>query len=755
MKKLLVLALFIIVLFNSEVIAQIVNGQISGRIIDSNNQAPLTGVNVALVGTKRGSASDNEGRFLISNLPPGKYQLKFTMMGYKTVIKSNIWIFANQMTQLNVVMSPEVLLMNEIVVTPGKYSLAQSHTTKRQIFSHHDITHLPATMDDICRVVQTIPGITVSNDYSAHFHVRGGEHDENLILLDGTEIFDPYHLKNVWGAVGIINMDVIEDVQVMTGGFPAQFGDKLSSIVQITTKEGNKALSGNIGIGGTGVKALIQGPIPGGSWFLSYRKSFLKQAVEILNSPITFSPSFYDLQSKVTFQVSPNQKFVFNILHSADNTYLEQWKNKKKLKSDYGNFYIGLIWKSIVSPKLFFEMVFSRGENFWNNKIGDYKREKLNLAEYVWQYNIDFHALKNHNLRAGITYKDIKYYYDYQSHVSSIQNEKFESLIKGLTDTSLIRPRTYKLSFFLQDEWKILNSLITNLGIRFDHFEYNKDNQFSPRLGFAYCITNNLVLRTAWGYYYQAPNYTELNSMKGANYNPRAEKSVHYILGVEQHFDTKNSIRIEGYYKNLQNMIGYYIADGSKLQYGNPYHGFCKGLEIFLKLGIDKQFNGWLSYAYSISKIEETVFDPLTFTLKQKLNYRYTDQPHNLTLVLNFKVFKNWNIDLRWRYLSGIPYTPVYPVWDSNSSGKHEVIDFQAGEYHSSRYPAYHRLDLRLMNTFFFKKCSLTTFLEIKNVYNRKNVLIYDYDIDALSQFNRIAYHTLPRIPSIEVCLEF
>lgn len=752
MKKLLILILFISAFIRPKLVAQITTGQISGRIIDVTNQVPLPNVNVTISGTRFGSASNSHGRYVINQLSPGVYQFQFKMMGYKTVVKSNIEIFANQTAELNVAMSPEVIPLQEIIVTPGQYSLAQSHEITGQAFSQQEISRLPATLDDICRVVQMIPGVTVANDFSAHFHVRGGEHDENLILLDGIEIFDPYHLKDVGGAIGIVNMDVIENVQVLTGGFTAQFGDKLSSVVQINTKDGDKRFEGNIGIGGTGVKTLIKGPLPYGSWFLTYRKSFLKEAVTFLNPPYTISPSYYDFQGKLNFQLTSDQKLTFNALHSSDHNYLEKWKNQNRLKSDYGNFYIGMIWKNILSPGLLSELICSRGENFWDNKIGDDK-ETLHLVESVLQHTIDYQISARHNLVTGIAYKHIKY--NYQSQFNPVSSADFESLIKGLTDSSSIKPTTYKLGCFVQDSWQITNRLAIHSGIRFDYFDYNKDFQVNPRFGFAYQFCNRLMLRTGWGYYSQSPNYTELTSKKGKRSNPTAENSMHYTVGIEHSFNNSNVIHIEVYYKKLQDMIGHYIENGTELKYGNPYHGYCQGAEVFFKTTFGTKFTGWLTYAYSIAKIQETVVNFESKTIARELCYRYTDQPHNLTCSLNLNLANHWSINLKWRYLSGIPYTPYFPVYEHSGTSEQKAIDIRSGNYHSSRIPAYHRLDLRIMKTFLFSKFRLESFLEIKNVYNQKNILLYDYNIDQSGEFQKIAYYTLPFIPSLEFCFHF
>ena len=306
-------------------------------------------------------------------------------------MQEEVKVEEGKVTHLDVTLSQMILTMPEVVVTPGAFRMAQQQIARRQSMERDRLQSLPATFNDVNRVLHVMPGVSFAHDGSAHFHVRGGNQEENLILLDGVEIFDPYHLKNLGGAVGILNMDMIDQVDILTGGFPARYGDKLSSVVNIENRVSDaERITGSFGIGGTGSKLLMEGPIPNGSWLLSYRKSFLKEAIKLLNpSENTFIPSFYDAQGKTAYKINSSNQLIFNLLLSEDKSYFDSWYLNRDLNSSYSNRYIGLVWKSIVTPKMLSEFTYSNGMNKRTNQVDHEKAEDFKLRENVFQWQLD------------------------------------------------------------------------------------------------------------------------------------------------------------------------------------------------------------------------------------------------------------------------------------------------------------------------------------------------------------------------------
>lgn len=726
-------------------------GIIAGTVTGIDGK-PLMGVNITVSGTTRGTISDNQGHYRFENLAPNAYILKFSLIGYPPESRKII-VQPGETTWMNITLHEQPLLMPEITVTPGNFSISQSQTAKQQSIPKENIEAVPATLDDVCRVLQIMPGVTFSDDYSAHFHVRGGKQNENLILLDGMEIYDPYHLKDIGGAVGVINMTLVEDISVLTGGFPAKYGDKLSSVVAVTNRNNPPAgLKGSLTAGGTGANIILQGPSPRGGWVFSFRKSFLKEAAEILNpTDYSFSPSFYDTQGNIVFNLN-NNKISLNYLYSRDNSYLERWRQDSDLYADYGNYYYGVVWKKIFTPTLSSDWVLSRGKNFWNNRIGVQREENLELAENVLSYSLNYFP-NQHQFELGATYKSISYDYELKTEDLSKSQTELEALIESFYGDTHINPKTWKFAAYLQDKFKLLHFLNANLGFRYDYFEYNRDQQWSPRIGLAANLGKRTILRAAWGHYFQAPVYTELVNQKGSDVNPAAQKSVHYVVGLEHQIGKEFNFRLEGYYKTLEKMIGHFIdfdADNKPyLIYGNPNSGSCKGIEFFINGKITPKFSLWLSYAFSQTRLESYFVNWEKEVIERREIPRFTDQPHNLTTLFRYEMPRHWEFNLKWRYLSGIPSTPRYPAW--NASG---TAYWRSGETYSARYPDYHRLDLRIGKNFNFKNLELKTFLEIKNAYYHKNVFLYDYKIENNTHVRKV-YHMLPLLPTLEFTLVF
>ncbi len=753
----LIIFLNTVLLLTPALMGQEKAGAIVGVVKDEHENV-IDNVNAFIVGTPLGTVSDDNGRFSIQNVRPGKYTIQFSFIGYKTAVKENVPVENGKVTMLDVTLSRMILNMPEIVVTPGAFRLAQQQTSRRQSMLHDQLNTLPATFNDVNRVLHVMPGVSFSHDGSAHFHVRGGNQEENLILLDGVEIFDPYHLKNLGGAVGIINMELVEKVEMLTGGFPAKYGDKLSSVVNVVNRVSDaNRLAGSIGIGGTGSKMLLEGPLPRGSWLVSYRKSFLREAIKILNpSENTFVPTFYDAQAKVQVRLNSSNQLIFNLLMSDDHSTFNKWILSRDLSSNYGNRYIGLVWKSVLRPGLFSKLLYSNGMNRRHNRVDDEDAELLNLKEDLYQWHLETEPRDGHNLQMGISYKKIRYRYYLNPELMWQSQRELETLLEMYFGKKNIIPSTYKASMYLQYRWNWKNLVIVNSGVRFDRFEYNDDSHWSPRLGLAYSLTDKTIIRAAWGYFYQSPVYARLSQQKGADTNPGAEQAIHSIIGVEHFFKHGLNIRVEAYYKKLSRMIGYTVDTKGdqaipEVQYGNPHHGYATGLELFAHGNLSGKLQIWFSYSLSRTRLQTSVINWDDLRIENKFVPRITDQPHNLACYLSYQLPHHWGLHLKWRLISGRPYTP-----------KHQEYSLELGRMvwrddapNSQRYSMYHRLDVRIGRDFRLKWFDLSAYLEIQNVYNRKNLLLHDYAEDVNGRLYEKNYYMLPFLPTIELNVKF
>lgn len=728
---------------------QTLSGSIAGTITDFSGHA-LANANIIIQASNQATVSDSSGAFRLSPVAPGSVKLRVQCIGREPTTVHNVLVPPGRTTFITVRLAERLLPMQDMTVTPGHFSIAQGQSSRRQAIEKERIAAMPATLDDIYRVLQVMPGVAFSDDYSAHLHVRGGKQNENLILLDGIEIYDPYHLKDLGGAVGVMNMDLVDNLSIMTGGFEAKYGDRLSSVVSIENRTSHaERFSGHISAGGTGLALLLETPFPHGSAIASVRKSLLKEAAEFLNpTDYTFSPSFYDLQSKIALSLSENNQLYYNFLYSRDRSFLEQWHGTSDIHADYGNCYQGLVWKSRIRSTLTSECIISQGNNFWDNRVGRTKEEKLDLKETtcLWNGKAWFH--RRHETSLGLSYKHIAYSYEVETEELPDYQQELEDLVQSYFGTRTISPRTWKLAAFFQDQMQLAAPLFLNVGLRYDFFEYNNDRQISPRCGLSYHLKFKTILRAAWGKYYQAPIYAELTNQKGAEHNPKAQESTHLVLGVEHFLSESLSLRIETFQKSLQRMIGHYFEIDEQtalpvLRYGNPHCGMARGVEFFINGKVSSSLSIWAAYAYSKTVLETFFVNWQNLQIEKKTLPRFTDQPHNLSFYVHYRLPRSWELNLKWRYLSGIPYTPMFV----QSGWGGEVWEY--GEYYSARYPAYHRLDVRIGKQFKMDKHRLAAFLEVKNLYNQKNILLYDYRVQN-GEPVRKAYTTLPFLPTME-----
>ncbi len=259
---------------------------IRGRIVDSESREPVSQVEVVLRGVDSAAAggsslrvfTDAEGWFAFERVEPGRYALVATRLGYRPLRRDGIDVRGGAPTVLELAMPRSAVQLEEITVTPGVYSIMSTGTSTRQTMSREDIESVPQLGEDVFRAVNRLPGLS-SGDYSAHFSIRGGRHDETLILLDGLELFEPYHLKDFnEGAISIIDTEAIDGVQLMTGGFPAQYGNKRSGVFDITSRTPETdRVRASVGLSFMNARAMASGPLGNhrGSWLASARSGYM------------------------------------------------------------------------------------------------------------------------------------------------------------------------------------------------------------------------------------------------------------------------------------------------------------------------------------------------------------------------------------------------------------------------------------------------------------------------------------------------
>lgn len=290
--------------------AEDANGTVSGVVLDKSTNKPLQGANIFVKGIRRGAVTNQNGKFIVSNIDPGSYTIVIEYIGYNSKNIKDVLVTAKVTLDLSTIQMVEHLIpLNEIIVTPGSYSIMGDIPSMRQTLTNEDIKMM-GWAEDVTRAVQRIPGIS-SNDFSAKFNIRGGDADEVLVLLDGMQIYQPFHQKDFGGGLfSTIDIETLEGVDLLTGGFTADYGDRMSGVLNMKTKnpnEGERKTSIGFSLMNAGLFSMGTFDKHKVSWLFSVRRGYLDLLNKLMGNEFKLEPSYYDIFGKVNFKLSKSQ----------------------------------------------------------------------------------------------------------------------------------------------------------------------------------------------------------------------------------------------------------------------------------------------------------------------------------------------------------------------------------------------------------------------------------------------------------------
>ena len=361
------LLIFILFIFSSVSFSQ--SGKVKGIITDGNKPIPF--VNISVINTVYGTFSDEKGFYEIAGLKPGSYQLRFSSVGYTTQTR-DIDIKSDKTLELNIVLLSAVIEFNTVEVTGSKKQDQKDTRSSLIELNPKSAKILPGAGEDVLRTLQSLPGVLAPNDFSSQLIVRGSGPDQNLIIMDDIEIFNPYRL---YGVISMFNPDVVSSVNLITGGFPAKYGDRLSAVLDVTNREGTtkKNLKGSLNASIIDANLVLEGKNPfdlNGSWIISSRRTYYDLIVEpfvknagLVDQNVSF-PNFYDVQSKLVIGPFNGNKILFNGIFSRDGVDLISAQNRKTADSigvfnATKNNVLGLAWHFSPSPNLLNKVIVS------------------------------------------------------------------------------------------------------------------------------------------------------------------------------------------------------------------------------------------------------------------------------------------------------------------------------------------------------------------------------------------------------------
>jgi outer membrane receptor protein involved in Fe transport len=707
------------------------------------------------------------GIYEYAKVAPGRYAFSIEAAGFEPVRKVvDVWPGETRVVSIGMdAAKPEI---ETIAVSASRYEILRDIAASRFVLDQRTIQGMPDIGEDPLRVVQRLPGAAASGA-SARTHFRGGEEGEIGIMLNGQWLFDPFHIRDYQSIFSAIDARAIEGVQVYTGGFPVQFGNRMSGLVLMESLEPPRPRHTEIGISVFNTSFLTAGNEPDRHWLVSARRGNL----DLVIKPEFGQPSYYDLFGEFGFDLSPNATLSINALYADDKVEVILESEPEELERVVSKTRNAQLWAQLDnrwSDELSSRTVISAVtfDNTRNGSLNDEEKIVATVSDIreVEQFGFrqDFTLSKGdrHLLQWGlqVTYADAEYVYSNTAEYFGLQ-ALFEGRDEPLVRDLAVSPDGAGYSLYFSDRWKLSEGSILEWGLRWDDQSYpetGSDSQLSPRLSYLRALGPETELRLSWGRYHQPQQIHELQIEDGiTNFWP-AQRADHVIAGIRHLFRDRYALRVELFNKDMKQvrprfenlfdplgLIPEVQPDRVRL---DPRSATARGLEVSIDRS-EGPLTWWATY----------VLSEVTDRIDGRQQLRSWDQRHAFQGGISWSNQK-WDVALATNIHTGWPLTELALVEDGvDEDGE---IDYVAvpGPRNAGRHPSFASLDFRVSRTWKLRRGSFMAFLEVSNLTNRKNQCCLDWDLEEDEEtgedvFERGVDYWMPRLPAIGVLWEF
>lgn len=716
-------------------------GKLRGIVTDSSSGEAISYANIYIRTLRLGSPTDNKGYYFIPAIPAGRYNVMISCVGYRTK-ELSVNITEGEIRQLNVQLVPGSIKLDEISVI-GKKSVRENEADLGlQKISIHEIQMMPTGVEaDIFKVLQSSPGVSSTGDVTSRYFVRGGSSNQNLVLLNGVTVYYPFHALGIYST---IDPEMISGMEFYKGGFGPEFGGRLSSVLNVLTRDGNKNSFHGAGTAGMlSGKASVEGPIPGGSFLVTGRKSYYAKALKKFLNDQEAPFDFYDMSFKVNYaspELLNNGKFTLHGFFSQDNVM-----NGDPLKEDYSikNNILGLNWYQIWASPLFSEITLSssnfEAEVFPN--LSQSKPRKNTVHDITSRWNFT-------------------YIYDSRDELNFGVDNKFLttelSMMNLFSKNIAFNQSRFGLSGYANYKFYRYENVGFNLGMRINFASLAELRPFllEPRINITYKPYPMLSLKAGVGRYSQEIITVSSDNDLISIFEPwtiiqpniAASEGTQFTLGLSSYITENFTVDLEGYYKYLTNLTE---TNYNKFLARDPDYINVKGEAYGIESLVKVQTSGmYLKTGYSLSWSFK--IDPKGVKYVPKYDLR-----HSLNILAGYDLGAGWEINATWFLNSGLPFSPVTGFYDrldiDNVWSFQNLNQFQSSTLwdrrNLKRLTVYHRLDLGMSKKFDFGFAKFTIDGSIMNVYNRKNIFYFDKNTG--KQVNM-----LPFLPSVSLKVE-
>ncbi len=639
--------------------------------------------------------------------------------------------------------------LEKIVVTPGRFTIYEG-TSTRITMSKQEIERFPLVDNDVMRAGHVFPGVA-SSDYSARFSVRGGEKGDISVRLDGMELYDPYHLQDFGGAVSLIGLDLVQNTQLLMGGFPAEYGEKMSGVFDITTRVPNtEQFSANFGVDLINATATLEGPLTEkGSWLLSARRGYIDLILALIDLDEDYNPQYADVYGKFTYQLTPSDTLTLNGLYGWDKNHQRLDDVDNNLDSLYNNSTVWTKWRHTFGDSHWTDVFVFGGISNQDRTSGQADFDDRNFRFFGTKAELTVNLFEDHTVRTGVTWRWLTAQYEYNVQERQAGINVYKPILADVDDSG------GEFSAFLQDEWQLHRKLALNVGGRYIYQQYREEGiqryEIGPRVALAVKPTSNFIFRGAWGIYHQPVSLMGVPVEDGIETVGRAENAVHYVIGAEYTPTDNFLVRVEGYYNTFDNLVGRLREFGRQNQiFFPPQSGDARGLDVFMTHAVSDRLSWTLGYAYGIA--EEIAGDETIF--------RQYDRRHAFAVSSSYQFAPTWHLYVSWRFHTGEPRTPLIHTEVLQPDGS-VLCNRRFGDIHSERMPAYHSLDFRITKRSPYRRWELSWYFQILNLYNQRNLDQYafsevrDEETNAIIDCAVDGEPQLPILPTLGVTMRF
>lgn len=787
--------------------------KVSGVVRDASTREPMVFASALVLETRQGTVTDDNGKFVI-DLPAGDYRIQCSYVGYKTGI---VAISVRGNIHVDVALnSIDILLQDMTVYSNREISEGTQEEVSTLSLQSQTIVSITSMIADVLRSVQMLPGVSNDNELSAKFNVHGGDFNENLVLVDGMQVYEPYHIKEASNvSLGIFDVDMIKKMDLMTGGFSARYGDKMSSVLSIDYREGSKdRVRGQASLSLTDADALIEGPLgSNGSFIIGARESYTQFVMKMMNQSPDLHISFYDAQGVLAYRLAPQHKLSLLFIRAGDvfrqdpsfdfgsaytypyyttnHAYMgsltQAWHDTSEQHAHYYSSMVALQSMNVISSEAAlkseisyydqlesehswrqnqYSYVFNssalRNNIFYRDTVNGRYDNDLRIKTLEFNSSYDLQVLPSYGVKAGASYQHIFYDQDQinQQTIAEFTNNglQYPDTINSFRNQNGINnefgsidAQSYKAAGYMENIFQVGEQTIINLGGRVDYFDINKDLTWSPRINLAYRMTPDLTLRAAWGHYYQSPIYQQLAYSTPSDTNTRSQRAIHYVIGG----DYKIISDAENFLNLKIEAFHKTYSDliSSTVSSSGRIYYSRKNDAVGRASGVD------FYLMYSIPGLSGWIsYSYLKadqkLTMNDTLGYyfpRNTDQRHTLAVVADFNLGKAWSMNVRAVYGSGYPYTPSVAVFNNSQ----HVWIWQLGNPNSAYLPAYKRVDVRVTKDFELFGFPSSAFLDISNVFDFTNIQSYNYQYDNHGNPQAVAETLYPMLPTLGMAVKF